>query len=54
MLDTMAKNKPDLVATAPVLNDFAPERLHRKHELAYHPGALKYFRDNKLEANAYE
>ena len=54
MLDTMAKNKPDLVATAPVLNDFAPERLHRKHELAYHPGALRYFRDNKLEANAYE
>jgi TRAP transporter TAXI family solute receptor len=54
MLDTMMKNKPDLVAIAPALNDLTPQLLHRKHALAYHPGALTYFRDNKLEAAAYE
>jgi TRAP-type uncharacterized transport system substrate-binding protein len=54
MLDTMMKNKPDLVAVAPVLNDLGPDLLHRKHAMAYHPGALRYFADNKLEAKAYE
>jgi TRAP transporter TAXI family solute receptor len=54
ILDTMLKNKPDLVAVAPALNDLTPELVHRKHTLTYHPGALKYFQDNKLEAKAYQ
>lgn len=53
IIDTMAKNKPDMVATAPALNDFALETMYRKHEMAYHPGALKYFQDHKIEAKAY-
>jgi uncharacterized protein len=53
ILDTMMKNKPDLVAVAPVLNDLTPELIHRKHAIAHHPGALKYFQDNKIEAKAY-
>jgi hypothetical protein len=53
VLDTMMKNKPDLIAVAPVLNDLTPDMVHRKHALAYHPGALKYFVDNKIEAKAY-
>ena len=53
MLDTMAKNKPDMVAIAPVMNDFAAANVHRKHSLTYHPGALKYFQDNKIEAKSY-
>ena len=53
ILDTMAKNKPDMVAVAPIMNDFTPAGMHRKHNLTYHPGALKYFQDNKLEAKAY-
>jgi uncharacterized protein len=54
MLDTMISNKPDLVAVAPALNDLTPQLLHRKHALTYHPGALKYFQDNKYEATAYQ
>ena len=53
ILDTMMKNKPDLIAIAPMLNDLTADRLHRKHDLAYHPGALKYFQDNKIDAKAY-
>ena len=53
IIDTMAKNKADMVATAPALNDFSLDTMHRKHEMAYHPGALKYFQDNKIEAKAY-
>jgi len=54
IIDTMLKNKPDLVAVAPVLNDLTPELIHRKHTIPYHPGALKYFQDNKIEAQAYK
>lgn len=53
ILDTMAKNKPDMVAVAPIMNDFSPDSVYRKHDLKYHPGALKYFQDNKLQAKAY-
>jgi TRAP transporter TAXI family solute receptor len=53
MLDTILNNKPELVAVAPVLNDLTPELVYRKHALAYHPGALKYFQEKKLEAQAY-
>jgi TRAP transporter TAXI family solute receptor len=53
MLDTMMKNKSELVAVAPILNDLTPDLIHRKHNLTYHPGALKYFQDNKLEAKSY-
>jgi TRAP-type uncharacterized transport system substrate-binding protein len=54
IIDTMLKNKPDLVAVAPALADLTPELVHRQHTIPYHPGALKYFQDNKLEAKAYQ
>jgi TRAP transporter TAXI family solute receptor len=54
MIDTMVKNKPDMVAVAPIMNDFTAAGLHRGHQMTYHPGALKYFQDNKLEAQAYQ
>ena len=53
ILDTMMKNKPDLVAVAPILNDLTGDLIHRKHTLTYHPGALKYFQENKIEAKSY-
>jgi len=53
IIDTMAKNKSDMVAIAPALNDFSPDAMHRKHNMTYHPGALKYFQDHKIEAKAY-
>lgn len=54
MLDTMMSNKQELVAVAPVLNDLTPQLIHRKHTMTYHPGALKYFQDKKIEASAYQ
>ena len=53
IIDTMVKNKPDMVAIAPIMNDFTPDGIYRKHSLTYHPGALKYFQDHKVEAKAY-
>lgn len=53
ILDTMIKNKPDMVAVAPIMNDFTAEGLHKAHDMTYHPGALKYFKDHNLAAKAY-
>src|SRR5215213_11349859 len=33
IIDTMAKNKADMVATAPAMNDFSVETMYRKHEM---------------------
>jgi TRAP transporter TAXI family solute receptor len=53
IIDTMAKNKPDMVAVAPAMNDFSVDTMYRKHTMTYHPGALKYFQDHKIEAKTY-
>lgn len=54
IIDTLVKNKPELVAVAPIMNDFTPEGLHKAHAMTYHPGALKYFKDHNLPAKAYQ
>ena len=54
IIDTMANNKADMVATAPAMNDFSVDTMYRKHAMTYHPGALKYFQDKKIEAKAYK
>jgi hypothetical protein len=53
IIDTMANNKAEMVAVAPALNDFSVDTMYRKHDMTYHPGALKYFQDHKIEAKAY-
>ena len=53
ILDTLIKNKPDMVAVAPIMNDFTAESLHKAHTMTYHPGALKYYKDHNLAAKAY-
>ena len=49
MIEAMAKNKDDLVAVQPALRAFTPGGLYKKFTTPYHPGALKYFADNKIE-----
>src|SRR3954463_16104508 len=39
IIDTMAKNKPDMVAVAPAMNDFSLDTMYRKHTMTYLPGA---------------
>ena len=49
MIDTLAKNKPDLVSIAPHLQSFNPALLYKKFDMPYHSGALKYFADQKMQ-----
>ena len=49
VIETMAKNKPDLITVQPALRAFTPEGLYKKFSTPYHPAALKYFADNKIE-----
>ena len=48
IVDTLAKNKPDLVAVAPHLSSFNPAALYKRFDMPYHPGALKYFADHNM------
>ena len=49
MLETMDANKADLVAVQPALREFSAENIYKKYDLPYHPGAVKYFADKKIQ-----
>ena len=49
IIEAMAKNKDDLVAIQPALRSFTAAGLYKNYGVPYHPGALKYFNDNKIE-----
>jgi TRAP-type uncharacterized transport system substrate-binding protein len=50
MLDTMEKNKPDLIAVQPVLREFSAQFAYKQYSgVPYHSGALKYFKDKGLQ-----
>jgi TRAP transporter TAXI family solute receptor len=53
-LDTLEKNKPDLVAVQPVLREFSAENGYKQYGVPYHPGALKYFKERNLAAKKLE
>lgn len=48
-LDTLEKNKADLVAVQPVLREFSAAAGYKKYAVPYHPGALKYFKEKNLQ-----
>ena len=50
ILDTMEKNKSELIAVQPVLREFSAEAGFKKYGVPYHPGALKYFSERNLQA----
>jgi hypothetical protein len=54
MIDTLEKNKADLVAVAPALREFSGAGLYKRYDLPYHPGALKYFKDHNIAAKAVQ
>ena len=49
IIDTLAQNKPELVAMAPHLGSFNAGLLYKKFDMTYHPGALKYFADHNMQ-----
>jgi TRAP-type uncharacterized transport system substrate-binding protein len=53
-LDTLFKNKNDLIAVQPVLREFSPGFAYKQYEVAYHPGALKYFKEHNIKQSALE
>ena len=53
-LDTMEKNKDELVAVQPVLREFSAANGYKQYGVPYHPGALKYFKERNLTARALE
>jgi uncharacterized protein len=53
-LDTMEKNKAELVAVQPVLREFSAAAGYKRYGVPYHPGALKYFKEQNLQPRTLE
>src|SRR3954465_280042 len=54
ILDTLEKNKPDLIAVQPVLRAFSAANGYKQYDIPYHPGALKYYKEHNISAKALE
>lgn len=54
IIDTLEKNKADLLAVQPALRDFSAAALYKNYPIPYHPGALKYFKDHNIAAKALQ
>ncbi len=54
MIEAMEANKADLVSVQPALREFSAAGLYKTYDIPYHPGALKYFADKKIEAKALQ
>ena len=53
VMETMAASKAEMAAVSPAMMEFSADAMNRKHHMTYHPGALKYFQDHKIEAKGY-
>jgi uncharacterized protein len=54
VLDTLVKNKAELVSLQPVLREFSPAFAYKEYEVPYHPGALKYFKEHNIKPAALQ
>ncbi|MBM3527254.1 MAG: TAXI family TRAP transporter solute-binding subunit [Alphaproteobacteria bacterium] len=54
ILETLEKHHGELVAVQPVLREFTPAFGYKKYGAPYHPGALKFFADRKLQPRALD
>jgi TRAP transporter TAXI family solute receptor len=54
VVDTLVKNQPDLIAVQPVLREFSAAFAFKQYEAAYHPGALKYFKERNVNPQPLE
>jgi TRAP-type uncharacterized transport system substrate-binding protein len=54
LLDTMEKNKPDLISVQPVLREFSPAFGYKQYGIPYHPGAIKFFKEHNITARPIE
>jgi hypothetical protein len=54
VLDTLLNNKDELVAVQPVLREFTASFAYKQYEVAYHPGAVKYFKQHNVVPKAVD
>ena len=54
ILDTLFNNKDELIAVQPVLREFTPAFAYKQYEVAYHPGAVNYFKEHNLAPKAVD
>ena len=52
LIETLEKNKADVVAVQPALREFSAAKLYKAYDIPYHPGALKYFKDHNIQPAA--
>ena len=52
MIETLEGNKADLLAVQPALREFSAANLYKQYDIAYHAGALRYFKDKGLQPKA--
>ncbi len=50
VIDTLVKNKDELVTIQPALRELSANGLYKEYGMPYHPGALKYFKDHNIQA----
>jgi len=49
ILETLEKEKAELVAVQPVLREWSPAFGYREYNLPYHPGAIKFFSQRNIK-----
>lgn len=54
VLDTLLKNKKELVSIQPVLHEFSAQFAYKRYGVPYHPGALKYYKEHHIEPQALQ
>src|SRR5262245_51144980 len=54
VLETMEKNKDEMIAVQPVLREFSGKFGYAKYGIPYHPGALKYFQEHNISARSLD
>src|SRR5581483_1153632 len=54
LIDTLEKNKADLVSIQPALREFSAPALYKGYDIPYHPGALKYFKEHNIQAKSIQ
>lgn len=53
IIATMRESVDDLAAIQPALREFSASSLNRNFAIPYHPGALTYFKQNKIEVRSF-
>jgi TRAP transporter TAXI family solute receptor len=54
LLDSMEKDKDNIVAIAPAMAEFSAAFGYKQYGVPYHPGALKYFKERNLAPRPIE